>query len=260
MLSPDYFADIVNHFLPEPHSALLNGIILGVPIRSSSAFYRELRNTGLIHLVVLSGSNIAILNSFIGLISSHFSKLVSIVIVLLTIIFFIAFVSPQAPIVRAALMLSFTSVAFIYGKRSSALLGLLVASILIAWVFPDWVSSLSFQLSVAATLGIILFGRTRPGSHWIAQELRLTLAAQVFTTPLIFIKFKTISLISPVANIAVAWTVGPLMLLGFILAIFGKIFYPIAIIASVIAYGILSFFITVVHLLNQLPYSSIYIP
>ena len=157
-------------------------------------------------------------------------------------------------------MLSFTSVAFIYGKRSNALLSLLVASILIAWIFPEWTTSLSFQLSVAATLGIILFGRPRPGSHWIADELRLTLAAQVFTTPLIFIKFKTISLISPIANIAVAWTVGPLMILGFILAISGKIFLPVAVIASMVAYGILSFFITAVHFLNQLPYSSIYFP
>src|SRR3990167_273064 len=60
-MNPTIFTSIINSYLPDPQAALLNGIIFGIPLRSSKIFYQQLQVVGLLHLVVLSGMNITIL-------------------------------------------------------------------------------------------------------------------------------------------------------------------------------------------------------
>ncbi len=257
MLTPESYTQLINSYLPTPHSDLLNGIIFGTPIKTSPLFYRQLKIVGLLHLIVLSGSNITILATFINSLTGRLSKQMSILITLLTIFLFILFVSPQAPIVRAAIMYSFTSVAIVFGRRKNALFSLFISALLIGIFFPVWISSISFQLSVAATLGIILFGKPKVSDNWIMRELRISLAAQILTAPLIFISFKTVSFISPLANIAVAWTVPPLMILGFLTVIFGKIYHPLGVLPALISFGLLSYATSVIHLLSRIPFASV---
>ena len=97
-MTPKIFTNVINYYLPEPHASLLNGILFGINLKTTKEFYEQLKIVGLLHLVVLSGINITLLASIVTQTTQFFSKRVSILITMLTIIFFVLFVGIQAPI------------------------------------------------------------------------------------------------------------------------------------------------------------------
>jgi len=252
-MSPSFFSSIINSYLPDPQAALLNGIIFGVPLRSSKIFYHELQVVGLLHLVVLSGMNITILGSIIAIMTRNLPKKISLLIALGSIVGFTLFVGPQPPIVRAAIMGSLGLIATLYGRKKTAFLSLLVSVVCIGIVKPDWLGTISFQLSVGATLGIILFGTGNANDSSIIKDLRTSLSAQIFTVPLIFLYFKQVSLISPLANLLVSPLVAPLMIFGFITSILGKINWLLGLPTAYICYGLLTYMIWIINILAKVP-------
>ena len=253
MPSPSIFPSIITPYLPEPQASLLNGIIFGVNLKTTKIFYEQLKMVGLLHLVVLSGSNISLLSAMIAKLTEFLGKQVSLLITILIIIIFIIFVGPQAPIIRAGFMGILTLVAILYGKKYTALYILLLSIIFIAIFWPDWLTTISLQLSYGATLGIIIFGPKIKRNYFIDQ-LHLSLAAQIFTTPIIFLYFKQISLISLLSNILVAWFISPLMIFGFLTAFLGKIHYIFGLIPAYICYGLLTYMVWVIEILAKIPF------
>ena len=257
MFNTSIFTDIINGYLPEPEASLLNGIIFGVNLKTTKDFYQQLKFVGLLHLVVLSGINITLLAAMISSITKYFSKLISTLITILVVILFVIFVGPKAPIIRAAFMGLLTHVAIITGRKNYSLYALFLSLVFIFIFWPEWLKTVSLQLSYGATLGIILFGQSQSNNNYILKNLRLTLAAQVFTVPIIFFYFKQISLISPLANLLVAETIPPLMVFGFLTAILGKINYFLGYIPSLICYGILSYLVWVIETLAKIPFAFV---
>lgn len=250
------FTSVINQYLPEPHSSLLNGIIFGINLKTTKDFYEQLKITGLLHIVVLSGTNITILSSIISQITSFFSKQISLLITILTIIFFIYFVGFEAPIVRAGFMGILASVAYLTGRKNYPLYSLFLSLIFITIFFPYWLKTISLWLSYGATIGLIIFP-AKNKNHWIIKEFKISLAAQVFTAPIIFIYFKQLSLISPIANVLVAPIITPLMIFGFLTAILGKINYFLGIIPAYLCYGFLTYVIFVIETLSKIPFALI---
>ncbi|OGK20489.1 hypothetical protein A3C23_00410 [Candidatus Roizmanbacteria bacterium RIFCSPHIGHO2_02_FULL_37_13b] len=262
-MNPTIFSSVINSYLPEPHAALLNGIIFGLNLSSTPKFYQQLKIVGLLHMVVLSGMNIAILGAVVGSIIPFVSKRISCLITILIIIFFIYFVGAQAPIIRAGFMGILTLVAVIYGRQVTAIYLLLLSAIFIGIFWPSWLKSLSFYLSYGATLGMIIFGNKEPykGSNYInsvvynlKKELKTTLAAQIFTVPMIFIYFHQLSLISPIANVLISFLIPPLMVFGFLTAFLGKINFYLGLPFSYICYGILTYIIWIIEKLSEMPF------
>ncbi|GAB4219265.1 MAG: hypothetical protein Fur009_4570 [Candidatus Microgenomates bacterium] len=261
-MTPKIFTDVINLYLPEPHSSLLNGILFGINLKTTKDFYNQLKIVGLLHLVVLSGINITILASIITTITQKFSKQISILITILTIIIFVFFVGIQAPILRAAFMGILTLVAIYTGRKNYSFYTLFLSFIFSLILFPKWTKSISFQLSYAATLGIMLFGKFNIKKSKnkiinfienIKTDFQTSLAAQIFTVPIIFIYFKQISLIAPIANVLISFLIPLLMILGFLTAILGKINYFLGLPFAWICYLILSYIIWIINLLSKIP-------
>ncbi|MEX1052277.1 MAG: ComEC/Rec2 family competence protein [Patescibacteria group bacterium] len=262
MPNPSIFTQVINSYLPEPHASLLNGILFGVSLNTSQEFFQQLKMVGLLHIVVLSGINITLLASIIASFTGFLDKKLSSILTILSIILFVLFVGPDPPIVRAGVMGGLSLFAIIFGRQKSAFYLLFLSGILVLIFKFEWIASISFQLSYGATLGLILFGKIKPKGNKlidkikydISKEIRPSLAAQVFTVPLIFYYFKQISLISPISNLLVSPLIAPLMIFGFITAILGKINLYLGLIPSYICYGILSYIIFVIEFLSKLPF------
>ena len=271
MLSTYFFTQVINGYLPEPHASLLNGILLGIPVRGQTLLYNQLKTVGLVHIVVLSGMNITLLSAIITNITSHLGKKISLLTTIATIIIFISFVGAQPPVIRAGFMGVLTLIGILLGRKTLVLYSLLLSAIFIAIFWPSWPTTISFQLSYAATLGLILFSKkgaptkneetnnTLKGklTEYVYDEWRTSMSAQIFTVPLICVYFRQISLISPIANILVSWTIAPLMIFGFMAAILGKIHFALGIVPAYISYGILTYIIFVVEMLSKVPFASI---
>lgn len=105
--------------------------------------------------------NITILIDLVAsIIGTFVSKRVASMLTIGVIVSFVWFVGPSATIIRAAIMGSLTLIALVFGRQSWALLSLALAVGGMLMLNFAWLSDISFQLSVLATLGIILFGKT----------------------------------------------------------------------------------------------------
>lgn len=272
-IGPELFTDTLNLYFPEPHASLMNGILFGEDLQTRREFKDNLKSVGLIHLVVLSGSNITLLSSIISSITLRLGKLSSLLCSITGVVLFVWFVGAEPPIVRAACMAVLASGAIIFGRQNIVLYGLILSLVFIGLIWPDWLTSISLQLSYAATIGILMFGNggyqnkpkhTDSQTDWLPgilsylkDELRISLAAQVFTVPIIWVYFKQISLISPIANIAVAWCIAPLMIFGFCTSILGWVHISLGYLPSYVCFVLLEFMIWVVEVLSAVPYASI---
>lgn len=266
MVDKNIFTDVINSYFHEPHSSLLNGILFGKSIKTTSDLHHQLKATGLLHIIVASGANLTIFSAIIANFTQFLSKRLAILINIIFIIFYIYLVGLQAPIIRAGFMSVLTFVALLIGRKTYALYLLFISLLpvlLLHFLYPKEITILSILLSYGATLGIILFGQTKnfkPKNYWekikinILKELQTTLAAQVFTAPIIFFYFKQLSFVSPLTNLLIVPFIPPLMMAGFFTAIFGKIHYLLGLPFSFVCQMILDYMIFVINFFSQIPY------
>lgn len=248
---------ILNQLLPEPQAGLLAGILFGTKATLSKELYDSLVRSGTLHIVALSGMNITILTglvntSLLWLVSRRVASLLTIVL----IIGFVWFVGPGASIVRAAIMGSISLLAIIFGRQYWALLTWAFAVLVMLLFNIQWISDIGFQLSVLATLGIILFGRKQE-TNVLKNDLRITLAAQVFTIPVILWYFHRISLVSPLSNVLIGFIIAPITALGLATVVAGWLWLPVGQILAWFAWVLLSYILIIVDLTAKIPGASL---
>jgi len=144
--------------LPEPHASLLAGIVLGEKSALPTDFWQALKKTGTLHIVVASGANITFLAGFLmGILPLLFSRQLAYLVMSVLIWFYVVLAGAEAPVVRAGMMGTIAFFGLLLGKRGEAVKSLLIAAVVLLLVRPLSLFDLGFQLSFAATLGIILF-------------------------------------------------------------------------------------------------------
>ena len=234
-------ADIYEIF-PNPEASLMAGILLGVDNGIPEDLQQAFKNTGTAHIIAISGFNIAIIAGiFVFLFSRFFGKRWGAVAAIAGIILYTILVGASPPVVRAAIMGSLSIFALQIGRRQAALNTLGFVAAFMALVNPLLLWDISFQLSFAATLGLIMFAEplenlaVRLTSRWLSAEkakkvaapiaefFLLTLAAQITTLPIMAYHFGQVSLIALVANPFVLPVQPALMVTGG-LALFASIF------------------------------------
>lgn len=291
-------SSVVIRSIPEPHAGLLLGILFGTKATLSKSFTESLIQTGTIHIVALSGMNITMLISFVQIVCIRYLRRpIANILSVCIIIGFIYIVGMSASVVRAAIMGCISLLAVNLGRKNIPIYTLILAVSCMLLLNPLWVLDLSFQLSVLATLGIILFAKkehtvhsvvmdqypdmheahameshaqyedrgviariariTTPIYRLIEDDLRVTLAAQVFTVPLVLFTFNRISLIAPVTNVLIGWLIAPIMVTGLVMIAVGLVWLPLAQIVGAVAWALLSTLIALVQWTGQIPFASI---
>ncbi len=91
----------------------------------------------------------------------------------------------------------------------------------------------------------------------IKEDLRLTLAAQVFTIPLILWAFHRVSLVSPLANLLIGWVIAPVTALGILTAAVGSVFLPAGQVLAWIVWIPLTYLVKIVEIVSTLPFASL---
>ncbi len=215
-------------------------ITLGMTIGStrylSESVKESFLQSGITHILVVSGSNIA----FVILFLSFFLKFISHhswvwrIIILSGIIFYVGIVGFEVPVIRAAIMwiLSYMIVSAWWKASGKALVGLtLVILTLIEPLSPLY--DAGYGLSFGATLGIILFQKYSKNifSHMkipeiIGSALALTLWASLWSLPILIFHFWSIAINSILTNILIAWFVGWILLSGSIFWILTLLWIP----------------------------------
>lgn len=236
----------VNALFPQPEAALLNGILLGIESDIPDDIQQAFKDTGTAHIVAISGFNIAIIAAlFVTFFSRLFGKNLGAALAILGIIFYTLLVGASASVVRAAFMGSLALVARQFGRRSLALNALFVTALLMSLWNPFVLWDIGFQLSFAATLGLVLYAQPWQDAvkgfllRFLPKDtvdavigpfsdyFLLTFAAQLTTLPITIYHFGRLSLVSFIANPFVLPAQPPIMILGGLAAIAGKLHHPL---------------------------------
>lgn len=195
--------------------ALLPGVILGDRSGQSQQLTEAMQISGLTHMTVVSGTHCSLaMGALLG--AARLLRLprwAVLPLLLAGLLLFVMLVQPAPSVVRASIMGAIGALAVFAGRgrASSALLCLCVILLLI---YDPWYSvAPAFQLSVAATIGIVLIGARlkRHFAQWmpgfVAAALALAVSAQLFVTPVLLPIAEGVTLYSIPANILA----GPLL-------------------------------------------------
>lgn len=207
-----------NQVLPEPETSLLAGIVLGSKRGLPQDFYQALQKTGTLHIVVASGYNVTIIIATIvtylaGLIKRQWAILIG----LASVLVYTIMAGAEPAIVRAAIMGSLVFGGQIIGRKTEGLRLLIAAIMIMLLVNPSIIMDIGFQLSAAATFGLVVLGpRLEP---ILGKVLTETTSAQIMVWPIIVFYFGQMSAFSILVNSLILWMVPITMALGAVLAL-----------------------------------------
>jgi competence protein ComEC len=262
--------------LPEPQAALLTGILLGVETGIPTDLMDDFAATGTTHIIAISGFNITIVSGiFFGLAQRLFGKKRAFWIAAAGIAIYTVLVGASAAVVRAAAMGILYLVAMRLGRGTYAPASLAAAAFFMTLINPYTLWDVGFQLSFAATIGLVLYtepleraferalGRVTSAERAqkivgsISEALLVTLAAQISTTGIILGIFGRLSLITLATNFLILHVQSYLMIAGAIALLLGLIFRPLGQVAGWVAWVFLTYTIEMVRLTARVPLASV---
>ncbi|RLC66429.1 MAG: hypothetical protein DRI48_04660, partial [Chloroflexi bacterium] len=271
-----YAQSTIACIMPEPQAALLTGILLGVETGIPDDLMEDFAATGTTHIIAISGFNITIISGiFAGLAERLFSKRRAIWVAIAGVVVYTIFVGASAAVVRAALM----GVLYLWGRHlgrpTFAPTSIAAAAIAMTALNPHTLWDVGFQLSFAATVGLVLY--TRPLEQafermltgvtsverarmivgLISEALLVTLAAQITTTPIILAYFGRLSLVTLLTNLLILPVQSYVMIVGGVATLLGMVVRPLGQVAGWIAWVFLTYTIEMVRLTARVPLASV---
>jgi len=247
--------------LPEPHSLIAMGILLGVKNELPAWAQEDFKAAGLQHLLVVSGFNVAVVIFLVTFLLRHFGRRIVFIGSLLAVLFFVAMTGGEAPVVRAALMGSITGWAVAMGRQSEARNLVFLSAVLIGLWNPRIVlSDTGFWLSATATLGIILgtpllekWLSCIPKNFGFRTMLSVTIAAQLSVFPILALTFGTFPYAGFISNL-IAEPIIPIgMGFSFLSSLFGALPEVFAKIISLPAFFLLEALLFIARFFGQIP-------
>lgn len=238
--------ELTARYWPDPESSLLAGILLGVESRIPPDVEDAFNRTGTSHVIAISGFNITIVAGLlVGLFGRWWGPRRGALAAAVGIGLYTVLVGAEASVVRAALMGGLALLARQAGRRQDGLNSLALVAAVMAAFNPLILWDVGFQLSFAATLGLVLYAepmqaafaawlgrrlppeRARAASGLAGEYLLFTLAAQFTTLPIILYHFQRLSFSAIPANLAILPAQPPLLVLGGAALLAGLLWPPL---------------------------------
>ncbi len=263
---------VINQILPQPQAALLAGILLGLDQDLPESLTEAFQETGTAHIIAISGFNIAIVSAFVFWALRLFTSRWKAAIFSIVAVFLYALLVGMEPaVMRAAIMGAMAILGTQIGRRGAGLNTLVFSAAVMCLINPYLLWDVSFQLSFAATLGLIVVGG--PLMHWFSNWLAgrmapgkaraiaepvgefflLTLAAQIATLPLMAWHFHQFSLSAIIANPLILPVQPLVMSLGAVAMLGGMIALPLGQVLGWFTLPFLTYTISVVQRFSNLP-------
>lgn len=202
----------------DSHAALYRGLVTGDDRGQRAGQRAVFRAVGLSHLLAVSGQNVAFVLVLSHLLVRFVPRRGRVVTVVGVLAIFALVTQLEPSVLRATVTAGIGYWAVVTGRSRSGigLLGLAVATLLL--IDPFLARSIGFQLSVAASLGILTLGpalaNRLPGPPVIGGAMAVTISAQLGVSPLLLGAFGSVPTASVPANLLAGWAAGATMMWG----------------------------------------------
>ena len=236
----DKFTSLLDRYMPEK-----NGLPAAVFLGDRSALDEfdktNFRRTGTYHLLALSGMHLSTLAAILDFILRNFavSKGKRIFVTGSTILFYVTLTGFALSVVRAAIMLFISYLAYYVRREKDSLTSLLIAGAVICTASPCAISDVGFILSFATTFGIVAFYPTVEAKiirarsvkfagkaiYYILSSLGISAVALLFALPVSWLYFGKLAVLSPVGTLILSPLISALMLLTPLTLILGTVPY-----------------------------------
>lgn len=211
----------ISNYLEGPQQVLAQSLALGGHYSElGEDTMKDFSYTGLIHILSISGSHIALLLALVYGLGRliKLRKRTSLIMGILVACMYCGVVGGDAPVVRATMMSILMCMAYVKGRLYQAKQALCICAILCLSYDPFSIFDVSFQLSFGATYGLLIWGtvlyeRIQWVPKWIKTPLVLCVSAQLLILPLQLYYFHYIS----IASLLAACIVAPLLDLSIVL-------------------------------------------
>ncbi|HQE92980.1 MAG TPA: ComEC/Rec2 family competence protein [Anaerolineae bacterium] len=262
--------------LPEPQASLLAGILLGVESGIPDDLNAAFVATGTSHIVAISGFNLSIIAGiFIQMGGRLLKGRGKTLLPLVGLWLYTILVGASAAVLRAAVMATVMIIARREERATHGPTSLAAAVLVMALINPYVLWDVGFQLSLAATLGLILYTEpvtrgfqrlfesfTSPerAQHligWLSDALIVTIAAQITTIGVIVGVFHRLSLVTLLTNFLILPAQQYVMITGGIALIGGIILRPLGQLLGWLAWVFLTYTIEVVQWTATFPLASV---
>ncbi len=209
--------------LPPTSAALLAGLLIGERTELPRSVDDSFRRAGVYHILAVSGFNVALVAStvFLGLMLLKIPRRLVASIASVVVVGYGLVVGSQPSVLRATVMGLLLLLGLLLEREVNLFNSLALAALGVLLWRPGDLWEPGFQLSFAATLGIIWLAPTaiaflKPCGwpKWLAAAVSVSVGAQLAVTPIMLSHFNQLSLIGIVANLVVVPLAGVATNLG----------------------------------------------
>lgn len=227
----EWLARKVHGQLHQPSAGIITALLNGQRAGISRATTQSLQQSGLQHIISISGLHIGLMAAtifflvrFILALNMRLAltwpiKKIAAVAAMLGIVVYMGIVGLSPPTVRSVLMTGIVLLGIMVDREAIQLRVVALAGLTILLLQPESAVDIGFQMSFAAVAGLVaFFHETRYfwqkpfwKEYWFGRLLRTllmaiatTLVATVTTAPLVMLYFQQIPILSVLSNVMVA--------------------------------------------------------
>ncbi|MFH1699981.1 MAG: ComEC/Rec2 family competence protein [Candidatus Zixiibacteriota bacterium] len=255
--------------LTEIPYALASGFLIGETRDIPEDIYQAFRRTGTLHLLAVSGSNVALVlivfSVFLKIFS--FKKITRLLILILVIVVFSHLSHNQPSVIRASVMAILIILARFLYRRANLNNIIAAAACLLILYDPANLFDIGFQLSFAVTWGLISFlpkinslltGKSIPSVYRYLLLIALgSFIASLVSAPITLYYFGEMSLVTVFSNLVIVPMVSAAVIGIMILLAVNLIFPPLTLIPGVFLDRLLSLINDLVIWFGSWEFSSI---
>ncbi len=268
--------------LPEQAGGVAVALIVGYRHLIDKQTATAIRDAGLAHLLAISGLHMGLITAAAFFVFEYMfaavpaialrvrPKKIAAVLAWCIALSYLMLSGMGVATVRAFIMISVALLAVLVDRRVLSLRSIALAALIILFIWPETILSVSFQMSFAATAALVAVYEWISRYDWIRprREVGFTgrviryvgfmaftsLISQVAIAPFALYHFQTLSIIGILANVIVvpimSLIVMPIALLSVVLMAFGLHHWPLV----VLGWGI-EFVIDLSHYFASMPYA-----
>ena len=216
-----WVASRFSEYLDKAESGLLLGLLAGDRSGIPDALRSDFQRSGLVHVLAISGFHVVLLAGMlmVFLKATGLPHRIVRVLAILLLLLYVPVTGGSPAVRRAVIMFAVPQVGALFQRPANTLNSLGVALLFIMLPEPSVIWNPGFQLSVAATAGILISGPMSPlkkipeklrKKRWwnfiqsfVLEPTYVTLCATLATAPFLIHHFKTLSPFAWLGNIFV---------------------------------------------------------
>ena len=209
---------VINSYMDSDNSGICSAIGFGERNYLTDSVKSDFKKAGMSHLLVVSGMHMSVVSMiFLFIFRKLFKKkFIYCPITILLVLFYMVLTGLSFSVIRSSIMVILMLLGMMISRQSDSLNSLGISAFVILLFNPYSAGDVGLLLSFGSTMGIILF--LKPIRIFLVEKLKfhkrilihildliaITLSACTFSTPILILFFKRISIVQILSNLLIS--------------------------------------------------------